>query len=281
MAWVITRGLGAISLGAAVTLMGGAASSSMTFHLMQIEQIIGGIAGQTGAQAVQLRMRSVGQNQVQFSRVVAYDAAGANPVVLLDIGSSVPNGQGGDRVLIVSPDFDPNWTDPPLVPDFVMTSGIPDSYLSAGRITFENNNGAEILWSVAFGGDDYTGPNTGTLDNDDDGNFSPPWPTALPTEELNSLRFTRAFNVKSTNNAADYVIDGPAVLTNNARTAFTVVGPDECRADFNNDGSVNTQDVLAFLNAWTSGQDSADFNGDGNVNTQDVLAFLNAWTAGC
>jgi virginiamycin B lyase len=54
-----------------------------------------------------------------------------------------------------------------------------------------------------------------------------------------------------------------------------------CIADFNSDGVVNTQDVLAFLNAYTSGQDSADINGDGDVNTLDVLAFLNLWTAGC
>ncbi|MDQ7012777.1 MAG: choice-of-anchor B family protein [Planctomycetota bacterium] len=54
-----------------------------------------------------------------------------------------------------------------------------------------------------------------------------------------------------------------------------------CAADFDGDGTVNTQDVLAFLNAWTAGDSSADFNNDGTVNTQDVLAFLNAWTAGC
>jgi len=54
-----------------------------------------------------------------------------------------------------------------------------------------------------------------------------------------------------------------------------------CAADFNDDGAVNTQDVLAFLNAWTSGNARADFNGDGVINTQDVLAFLNAWTTGC
>jgi len=55
----------------------------------------------------------------------------------------------------------------------------------------------------------------------------------------------------------------------------------DCVADFNGDGSVNTQDVLAFLNAWTAGDDTADINGDGSINTQDVLAFLNLWTAGC
>ncbi|QKK09582.1 MAG: S8 family serine peptidase [Planctomycetota bacterium] len=54
-----------------------------------------------------------------------------------------------------------------------------------------------------------------------------------------------------------------------------------CLADWNGDGSVNTQDVLAFLNAWTAGDSTADVNNDGSVNTQDVLAFLNAWTAGC
>ncbi|HZW09781.1 MAG TPA: GC-type dockerin domain-anchored protein [Phycisphaerales bacterium] len=57
--------------------------------------------------------------------------------------------------------------------------------------------------------------------------------------------------------------------------------PSTCVADFNGDGAVNTQDVLAFLNAWTSGQDSADMNGDGEINTLDVLAFLNLWTTGC
>ncbi len=54
-----------------------------------------------------------------------------------------------------------------------------------------------------------------------------------------------------------------------------------CRADFNGDTVVNTLDVLAFLNAYTSGHPSADFNGDTVINTLDVLAFLNAYTAGC
>ena len=54
-----------------------------------------------------------------------------------------------------------------------------------------------------------------------------------------------------------------------------------CRADFNNDLNVNTQDVLAFLNAWAARDPSSDFNGDGVINTQDVLSFLNAWTSGC
>lgn len=54
-----------------------------------------------------------------------------------------------------------------------------------------------------------------------------------------------------------------------------------CRADFNKDGSVNTLDVLSFLNAWAAKLPSADFNADGSVNTLDVLSFLNPWASGC
>lgn len=57
--------------------------------------------------------------------------------------------------------------------------------------------------------------------------------------------------------------------------------PDDCIADFNGDESVNSQDVLAFLNAWNANDPSADINGDGTINSQDVLAFLNLWNIGC
>jgi hypothetical protein len=54
-----------------------------------------------------------------------------------------------------------------------------------------------------------------------------------------------------------------------------------CIGDFNDDDTVNTLDVLAFLNAWVAKDASADINGDGTVNTLDVIEFLNEWTAGC
>ena len=60
-----------------------------------------------------------------------------------------------------------------------------------------------------------------------------------------------------------------------------VYDPYACAADFNGDGSVNTLDVLAFLNAWVANDAGADINGDGEINTLDVLAFLNLWNAGC
>jgi hypothetical protein len=63
--------------------------------------------------------------------------------------------------------------------------------------------------------------------------------------------------------------------------AFCINGPRPCLGDFNKDGVRNTQDVLAFLNAWTSRHPSADINGDGVINTQDVLIFLNRWNVPC
>lgn len=54
-----------------------------------------------------------------------------------------------------------------------------------------------------------------------------------------------------------------------------------CPADQNDDGVIDTRDVLLFLNDWTSGSVSADFNGDGVVDTRDVVAYLNAFAAGC
>ncbi len=52
-------------------------------------------------------------------------------------------------------------------------------------------------------------------------------------------------------------------------------------ADFNDDATIDTQDVLAFLNAWSAGDPSADIDGNGLVDTRDVLGFLNLWVGGC
>ncbi|HZW08626.1 MAG TPA: GC-type dockerin domain-anchored protein [Phycisphaerales bacterium] len=54
-----------------------------------------------------------------------------------------------------------------------------------------------------------------------------------------------------------------------------------CGADFNGDGSVDTRDVLAFLNAWTQQDPASDCDANGAIDTRDVLCFLNTWTAGC
>lgn len=215
------------------------------FHFMQIEQIIGGVNGDTTAQAIQLRMRANNQNTLSSARLSTVNAAGANQVVLQNLTTNVAVGQTGRRVLIATPNF-ANYTDVPLVADFVMTP-IPVSYLAAGQVRFTNNNGGVIYWSLSWGGSGFTGSTTGNATNDSDGNFGPPVNIALPTESLQALQFTGAANALSTNNLADYALTaGAATFTNNAGTSFTLVVPDPPSADFDNDGDVDGRDFLVW-----------------------------------
>src|ERR1051325_2677308 len=156
-------------LSLAVILVGSAPFTHASFHLMQIEQVIGGINGDTTAQAIQLRLRFFGQEFVSQARLVAYDSTGSNPILLIDLTTDVSHGDLGDRILITSPNF-ANYTTVPLSSDFIMTSLIPASYLAAGRITWEDDFGT-IYWSLSFGGSSYTGPTDGEFDNDSDGEF--------------------------------------------------------------------------------------------------------------
>ncbi|MBI4717226.1 MAG: hypothetical protein HY763_05435 [Planctomycetes bacterium] len=96
-----------------------------SFHFMQIEQVIAGVDGDASAQAVQLRMRSNGQEQVDKGRLIAWDARGENPVVLIDFAQAVAIGTAGSRVLIASERFS-SYTLPAAQPDFVLENLPPD-----------------------------------------------------------------------------------------------------------------------------------------------------------
>jgi hypothetical protein len=52
--------------------------------------------------------------------------------------------------------------------------------------------------------------------------------------------------------------------------------------DVNQDGTVDTDDLLILLGTWGDCNDCpADINGDGTVDTNDLLALLAAWGGGC
>lgn len=57
--------------------------------------------------------------------------------------------------------------------------------------------------------------------------------------------------------------------------------PPPCTADFNNDGTANSQDFFDFLAAFFALDASADVNHDGLLNSQDFFDYLNAFFRGC
>lgn len=201
---------------------------------MQIEEIIGGINGNTSAQAIQLRLRSSGQSLVSNAKLWAWDATGANRVLLLDIASNVSNSATGARILFTTSGFNSTMIAggaTTFTPDFTLASNIPASYLQAGRITFEDDGGSvatpgTIYWSVSWGGG-YTGSNLGSTQNDADGNFGPAVGATLRTSTggiAAGFRFTGTATAPSTNNAADYqLVPASATVIRNNGASFVIV----------------------------------------------------------
>jgi hypothetical protein len=54
-----------------------------------------------------------------------------------------------------------------------------------------------------------------------------------------------------------------------------------CKADFNNDLSVDFFDYLDFVDAFSSNDIRADFNGDLSIDFFDYLDFVDAFSIGC
>ncbi len=282
------RCVGAVAATAAALATG---TAEATFHLMQIQQVIGGVNGDTTAQAIQLRFRDAGQCFLDPARLRVRDAAGLNPILLFDFSvcpafpsQCVPGCAGGDTVLLVSPAM-AAYLDPPITPDFILTNLIPAGYLAAGSLTFEDNVGT-VYWRLSWGGAGYTGSNAGASDNDDSfpGNFGPPFPGALPSNSDQALLFHGPFTAESTTNAADYgATAGAAVFTNNLDQTTTVVRPNLCPWDFTGpkgtpDDTVGVNDLLDLLSAWGPNPGNpADFDGSGDVGIVDLLKLLANW----
>ena len=203
-------------------IAGAATPAYVTFHLIQIEQVIGGVNGDVTAQAIQLRMRAPGQCFVSQSKLWVRDAAGLNPVLLIDL-ADVAGCASGDRVLIASPNFT-GLLDNAIQPDFTLTNLIPESYLAAGTMTFEDDLGNTVYWRLSWGGKSYTGDTSGSMFNDADGDYGPPYDGPLPADGLQALQFQGSATAQSMNNQEDYALTkGASTWTNNADESGTLV----------------------------------------------------------
>ncbi len=283
-----TSALARLSIGAGLALGGLALSprAHATFHLMQIEQIIGGVNGDTSAQAIQLRMRSSFQQFVSEGKLVAYDAAGLNPIVILVPPADVTNFSTGDRVLITSSSFNALCS-PACIPDFTMTNTIPASYLAAGRLTWEDTFGT-ILWSVSWGGASYTGSTLGALTNTATGQFGPAWAGALPSTGVQALLFQGAATAPAGANSTDYALtSGAATFTNNARNSFALIASAPCYANCtgNTDAPLlSAADFTCFLQKFRAGDTYANCTGNTDaplLSAADFTCFLQKFRAGC
>ncbi len=247
-----------------------------TFHLMQIELALGGLGGDPTRQAVQLRMRAPFNNFMNEGRLIAWDKNGQNPVMLTDFPNKVPNFDLGARVLIVSPGFP---LPAGMTTDFTMDAIIPSSYLLAGRLTFEDDFGT-ILWSLAWGGANYTGSNLGSLTNDLDGDFGPPFPGPLTLISNRAVLFQGPPEAPSTTNLADYALTpGAGTLTNNAGQSG-VLNP-ACYPDCNGSSTLTIADFGCFQSRFAQGHPGADCNASGTLTIADFGCFQSTFSGGC
>jgi hypothetical protein len=131
-----------------------------------------------------------------------------------------------------------------------------------GQTNFQTVGQADIHW-LRSGLDGLTGCQESPA-------FAPIAPITLPANRLIMTRVIEQLHQQIDMFTQD-------VPLNNIR--FCVA--DGCPADFNQDGAVDGDDVIAFFRLWDNGLPCADVNGDGAVDGDDVIFFFNRWDNGC
>ena len=74
---------------------------------------------------------------------------------------------------------------------------------------------------------------------------------------------------------------GYSVISWHRYVLETSVTEPVCLADFNDDGTVNVLDVVAFITNWNAQGPGADFDNSGSIDVLDVVEFITTWNNGC
>jgi hypothetical protein len=175
------------------------APAHAAFHVMVIDEVMYGAGGDSDIQFVELKMQAGGQNFVNGTKLVFYNAAGTQTSVFT-LPSNVGNGANGASILIGTTQFAAASS---VGVDFTMPANVngPD-----GKVCFTYPNETTLIDCVAYGS--FTGGNAG---------FGNP-ASALTSAGNSSLK-----RVSDTdNNAADFSLGTPSP-TNNSGQSGTVI----------------------------------------------------------
>ena len=215
---------------------------------------------------------------VAASGVARWDGAwsAVGPTTISQLRDAAVLDDGEDQSLLLGFTIFPNpvrqvtdagWgvygTVPPVMP--MAVGAFDDGRGPAGYVSGFGTAGSPLLfrwsgdtWEPAAGGLNNAAQAMTTFDDDGDG--------PLPASLWVIGGFTRAGGAEGVSSM------GIAKLTGCAPA---------CAADWNQDASVNSGDISAFLTAWLdsvqNGNLIADFNADMAVNSGDISAFLTAW----
>ena len=126
---ILTAVLG--GLVAMVAMLSGVGTSNATFHLMRIYEVMGGAAGATNIQYVEMRMAEPGQNLVGGHTICFFDANGA-PWARFKFAANVASSIDESSILVGSSEFDTAWA-----------AGSPDATFS-GANTVAINPSADV-----------------------------------------------------------------------------------------------------------------------------------------
>ncbi|MBC7770907.1 MAG: right-handed parallel beta-helix repeat-containing protein [Pyrinomonadaceae bacterium] len=153
---------------------------------------------------------------------------------------------------------------------FTVSSSVNFSMIQGltGGLGGVGNSGADPLFVNTSGGDFHLSPGSPGID----AGSSAGVPADLDTDLDGAARRADDPTALDTGEGPHPIVD---------IGAFERAGLSPCRADFDGNGTLNSQDFFDFIGTFFELEARADFNADGFINSQDFFDFISAFLAGC